>query len=98
MKNRDKTGKITHTDVFSPAPIEGYDCFIVDDICDGGRTFIELAKTLKEKGAEKIYLYITHGIFSNGFGDLSTYFEHIYTTNSFPAKGPEKLVSVVNVV
>lgn len=56
---------------------------IVDDICDGGRTFIELAKVLREKGATKISLYVTHGIFSSGFGDLSKHFDTIFTTNSF---------------
>ncbi len=41
--------------------------FIVDDICDGGRTFHELAKVLKEEhGVDKVILYVTHGIFSKG--------------------------------
>lgn len=39
---------------------------IVDDICDGGRTFIETAKKLYENRAEKVSLYVTHGIFSKG--------------------------------
>lgn len=56
---------------------------IVDDICDGGRTFIEVAKAMKANGATKISLYVTHGIFSNGMGELSKYFESIWTTNSF---------------
>lgn len=83
VKNRDSSGNITHTDVFSPTAIEGRDCLIVDDICDGGRTFIELAKTLKAKGAKSVILYVTHGIFSKGFGELRQHIDHIYTTNSF---------------
>lgn len=51
---------------------------ILDDICDGGRTFIELAKKLLKAGAEEISLYVTHGIFSNGFDELKKYFQHIY--------------------
>lgn len=39
---------------------------IVDDICDGGRTFIEAAKLLKRENAGDIHLYVTHGIFSKG--------------------------------
>lgn len=39
---------------------------IVDDICDGGRTFIEVAKILKEQGVNEISLYTTHGIYSKG--------------------------------
>jgi ribose-phosphate pyrophosphokinase len=84
VKNRDSQGNITHTDVFSPVPIEGQNCVIVDDICDGGRTFIELAKTLKDKGADSVILYVTHGIFSKGIDVLKEHIDHVYTTNSFP--------------
>lgn len=98
VKNRGTMGKITHTDVFSPVPIEGKSCLIVDDICDGGRTFIELAKTLRAKGATKIYLYVTHGIFSKGFGELDENIDHIYTTDSFPNKAPAKLVTTTKIV
>jgi ribose-phosphate pyrophosphokinase len=37
---------------------------VVDDICDGGRTFLGLAKELREITPMQINLYITHGIFS----------------------------------
>lgn len=84
VKNRDAGGNITHTGVYSPVPMEGRDCVIVDDICDGGRTFIELAKALKEKGSASITLYVTHGIFSKGLEVLKPYIDRIYTTNSFP--------------
>jgi len=85
MKHRDiRTGKITHTEV---PDLSGYTdehkYVIVDDICDGGRTFIELAKAIQsQKPNAKIYLVVTHGIFSAGFGELSKYFTKIYTTNS----------------
>lgn len=82
-KTRDVSGKIISTNVFSQTTIQGHECVIVDDICDGGRTFIELAKVLKEKGATKIYLYVTHGIFSQGLEVLKDLFDTIYTTNSF---------------
>ena len=56
---------------------------IVDDICDGGRTFVELAKVMKDsRPTAKIYLVVTHGIFSAGYTELSKYFECIFTTNS----------------
>ena len=62
--------------------MDGKDAIIVDDICDGGKTFIELAKVLKQKNVGKIYLVITHGIFSQGFEGLASYVSGIYTTNS----------------
>lgn len=84
-KIRSSKGEIIKTDVYSPVDLKGKTCVIVDDICDGGRTFIELAKVLKHKGAGKIILYITHGIFSNGFEELHKYIDAIYTTDSFSA-------------
>ncbi len=66
--------------------MKGKYCVIVDDICDGGRTFIELAKTLKEGGAQRVVLYVTHGIFSKGIYPLEKYIDEVYTTNSFPQK------------
>jgi ribose-phosphate pyrophosphokinase len=57
---------------------------IVDDICDGGRTFIKLAKAIQnQRPNAKIYLVVTHGIFSAGFDELSKWFEGIYTTDSY---------------
>jgi len=41
-------------------------CIIIDDLCDGGRTFTECAKVLEANGAEKIGLSVAHGIFSKG--------------------------------
>lgn len=81
-----KTGKILRTEVPN-LNITDIDhelkYVIVDDICDGGRTFIELAKVIKQRRPNtEIYLIVTHGIFSAGFNELGEYFEGIYTTNS----------------
>ncbi|BDD02634.1 ribose-phosphate diphosphokinase [Aureibacter tunicatorum] len=63
--------------------LAGKPCLVVDDICDGGRTFIGIAKALKKKNAGKIYLAVSHGIFSWGFDELNKYFEKIFCTDSF---------------
>lgn len=39
---------------------------IIDDICDGGRTFIEAAKVLYSNLASTVSLYTSHGIYSKG--------------------------------
>jgi len=60
------------------------DAVIIDDICDGGATFINIAKELKANGwKNKIYLVVTHGIFSKGFGELQQSFDGVYCTNSY---------------
>lgn len=77
-----RTGNITGFEVYSN-DLGGADCFIVDDICDGGGTFIGLAKELKEKNAGDIYLIVSHGIFSKPLKELKPYFKKIYTTDSW---------------
>ena len=56
---------------------------IIDDICDGGRTFVNLAKEIKKQTDKPIYLIVSHGIFSAGFDELLSVIDEIYTTNSF---------------
>jgi ribose-phosphate pyrophosphokinase len=58
--------------------IAGWEVLVVDDICDGGRTFIEVAKELRLTTGENLYLYVTHGIFSKGLDELLEYYTHIY--------------------
>lgn len=66
-----ETGKINGIKIQSvnPHEIEKFNEFIVvDDICEGGGTFLGLADAFKNyKGLEDkvLNLYVTHGIFSN---------------------------------
>lgn len=76
-----KTGTLRGFKVYEN-DLKGKTCLIVDDICDGGGTFIGLANELKNKNAGKLLLAVSHGIFSKGFEDLNC-FERIFTTDSF---------------
>jgi ribose-phosphate pyrophosphokinase len=55
---------------------------IVDDICDGGGTFIGIADALKDYGLH-LGLYVTHGIFAKGLSNLQQRFAAIFTSDSF---------------
>lgn len=82
-KQRDvKTRKLSGFKVYAE-DLEGRDCIIIDDICDGGRTFIGLAEELKKKNAGKLYLAVSHGIFSKGLEQLTLHFDKVFTTNAF---------------
>ncbi|MBO9489801.1 ribose-phosphate pyrophosphokinase [Endozoicomonas sp. G2_1] len=84
QKLRDlRTGAIVKTEIIGN--VTGKNLIIADDICDGGRTFIELAKVLKAQGANEISLFVTHGIFSQGLEVFEGLIDHIYTTDSFRA-------------
>ena len=90
MKSRNhETGGIET--VVNVGDLSGQACFIVDDICLGGRTFIQIAQKLREKNCGKLYLIVSHGVFNQGIEHLLEYFEGIYTTDSICSIEHEKL-------
>ena len=93
-KHRDmKTGELSGF-TMDKIDLKGSPCTVIDDICDGGRTFIEVAKLLKENNAGDLHLVVSHGIFSNGTEQLLSYFKTITTSNSWADHG----VPGVNVI
>jgi ribose-phosphate pyrophosphokinase len=88
-----ETGKIESLVIADPDVVKGKNVIIVDDICSYGGTFSRAAAALKEAGAEKIYLFVSHcegnifkgTVFSDGNIDA------VYTTNSLikPWEVPE---------
>lgn len=58
-------------------------CLVVDDICDGGRTFLELGDKLKISKTHSNYLFVSHGIFSAGLQNLQNYYKGVGCTNSY---------------
>lgn len=85
-KSRDPlTGNITNIEI----PIEylpmDTKILLVDDICDGGATFISIAKQINELNKNnELALAVTHGIFSKGTTPLINVGIKLYTTNSLP--------------
>lgn len=55
---------------------------VVDDIVDGGGTFVMLREALDCK-PESVKLWITHGIFSKGPEIVTDIYDEVFTTNSF---------------
>lgn len=46
--------------------VEGKDVFVADDIISSGESMLDLAYNLKEKKANRIYIFATYAIFTNG--------------------------------
>ena len=84
------TGKIYKTDVLVN-DLTGKCAVISDDICDGGFTFIKVAEQLREKNAEKVVLFVTHGIFSKGLDVFDDLIDQVITTTSFAQQAHPKL-------
>jgi ribose-phosphate pyrophosphokinase len=79
-----ENGQILRTEVPENISYRGKNLLIVDDICDGGRTFIELAKVLRQFDPSRIDLYVTHGIFSKGFEVFEDLIDNFYVANLLP--------------
>jgi ribose-phosphate pyrophosphokinase len=79
-KNRNlATGALT-LEVLEPEQCKGRNCVIVDDICDGGATFLAIAEKI---APAHLTLIVTHGIFSKGFAALEQKFDEIIVSDSF---------------
>lgn len=90
-KKRDTNGAIIETYIDGVDALKpGSSCLIVDDICDGGRTFLELSNLLRSLGADKVYLYVTHGILTNGVAGTGC--DKVFTTDSLPEKDDGRIV------
>jgi ribose-phosphate pyrophosphokinase len=76
-----KTGEITGTGVYTDSIDTGAGYYIVDDIIDGGRTFIELAKVLRKMGAQDIHLYATFGFFTKGLSVFDGLIDKIHVVH-----------------
>lgn len=77
-----KTGKLTAFKVYADN-LENKNCLIVDDMCDGGGTFLGLAEELKKKNAGALHIAVSHGLFTRGTDTLKEQFSNIYATDSF---------------
>lgn len=90
-KKRDvKTGKLSSFHVYED-DLEGKTCVVVDDICDGGGTFLGLAEQLKLKGAGEMVIIVSHGIFSKGVDHLLPIYTEIYCSDSFSSRRDQGL-------
>lgn len=72
------TNEITSTSYSGP-DVNGKRVIMIDDICDGGRTFIELGKVLRANGASEVILYTTHGIYSYGADVFTGVIDEVYS-------------------
>ncbi|WGH49585.1 ribose-phosphate pyrophosphokinase [Alishewanella phage vB_AspM_Slicko01] len=71
------TGRITDTILDVEEDLTGCKLLIVDDICDGGGTFIPLAEKLRSLGAS-VDLYVTHLIAAKGLDIFKNKIDNVF--------------------
>jgi len=66
--------------------VEGKDVIVVDDMISSGDSMLDVAAQLKAKGANRIFVFSTFGLFCNGFKQFDEAYEKgmitkVFTTN-----------------
>ena len=66
--------------------VQGKDLILVDDMISSGESMLDIAERLKAKGARRIFIFSTFGLFVEGFEKFDEYYakgyiDKIFTTN-----------------
>ena len=73
---------------FLGADVRGKDMIIVDDMISSGDSMLEVAQLLKDRGANKIFMCSTFGLFTNGLSK----FDEAYEKGTFDRILPPTLI------
>ncbi len=71
---------------FLGSSVEGKDVFIIDDMISSGESMLDVAKELKKRKANRVFVAATFGLFTNGMKLFDEYYENglisrVLTTN-----------------
>lgn len=58
--------------------ISGKDVIIIDDMISSGESMLDVAKQVKDKGANRIFICTTFGLFTDGFEKFDEYYNQGY--------------------
>ena len=66
--------------------LTGKDCIVVDDMISSGESMLDVCRQLKNRGAKRIFVFATFGLFTDGFEKFDQAYEEgivtkIFTTN-----------------
>lgn len=95
------TGQLMSFRVTNPDDFGGGEITVVDDLCDGGGTFIGLAPKLRELNPTKMRLVVTHAVQLNGIKRVAEVYDEVVITNTYADWDKVELpnnVKVVNVL
>lgn len=95
IKSRDLSNGNLTLKVLEPEKCTDKNCVIIDDLCDGGGTFVGIGSQITPK---RLALIVTHGIFSKGFELLERYFDKIIVSNSRYQVYDSKIVKVIPII
>ena len=60
--------------------VKGKDCVIIDDMISSGGSMLDVCRQMKERGAKRVFICTTFGLFTDGFAKFDEYYEKGYFT------------------
>ncbi len=71
---------------FLGVDLKGKNAIIIDDMISSGESMLDVAKQIKERGANRVFVFTTFGLFTEGLSKFDEYYENgfidrIITTN-----------------
>lgn len=92
-KRRDLSNGNLTLNVLEAHKCNDRDCVIIDDLCDGGGTFLGIASQIDPSS---LTLIVTHGVFSKGTKIFESEFNEIIVSDSYPGSNESTIVKVIN--
>ena len=63
---------------FLGTDLAGKNAIIVDDMISSGESMLDVAKKIKERGANRVFVFTTFGLFTEGMAKFDEYYENGY--------------------
>jgi ribose-phosphate pyrophosphokinase len=63
---------------FLGTDLQGKNAIIVDDMISSGESMLDVAKKIKERGANRVFVFTTFGLFTEGMAKFDEYYENGY--------------------
>lgn len=75
--------------------LHGKDAIIIDDMISSGESMLDVARQIKERGAKRVFVCVTFGLFTDGLKKFDEYYEKGYidkvVTTNLNYRTPELL-------
>lgn len=98
-KKRDEaTGRLLDFEVNCDKDVSQDDLVVIDDLCDGGGTFVGLAPKLRALNPKSLSLLVTHAVQRKGIENVASVYDKVCITNSYKDWGKEDLPKNVQVI
>lgn len=93
----ESTGELQGFRATPKEDVAGRDLLVIDDLCDGGGTFVGLAPKLRELNPNTMSLLVTHAIQKQGVEKVTAVYDKVYITDTYKDWTKESLPANVTV-